>query len=141
MKRYGSLAYGMLFLALLTACDRGAPPPVKFGESGEGYAAKIDFARLEHDVPLTPRDRRTLMIGGVVLGVLLLGFLVMNVLTGGGGDEEIPTLPPITTGPQGGGGSVSPSPTNGISPIPVNYNTGTFTVTRDNVDLFLSGEG
>jgi hypothetical protein len=59
------------------------------------------------------------MIGGVVLGVLLLGFLVMNVLTGGGGDEEIPTLPPITTGPQGGGGSVSPSPTNGISPIPV----------------------
>jgi ribose transport system substrate-binding protein len=27
----------------------------------------------------------------------------------------------------------------GISPIPVNYNTGTFTVTRDNVDLFLAG--
>jgi ribose transport system substrate-binding protein len=26
-----------------------------------------------------------------------------------------------------------------ISPIPVNYNTGTFTVTRDNVDLFLAG--
>ena len=27
----------------------------------------------------------------------------------------------------------------GISPIPVNYNTGTFTVTRDNVDRFLAG--
>jgi ABC-type sugar transport system substrate-binding protein len=27
----------------------------------------------------------------------------------------------------------------GISPIPVNYNTGTFTVTRDNVDQFLGG--
>src|SRR5262245_57448872 len=27
----------------------------------------------------------------------------------------------------------------GISPIPVNYNTGTFTVTRDNVDTFLAG--
>jgi ABC-type sugar transport system substrate-binding protein len=27
----------------------------------------------------------------------------------------------------------------GISPIPVNYNTGTFTVTRDNVDMFLAG--
>jgi ABC-type sugar transport system substrate-binding protein len=26
----------------------------------------------------------------------------------------------------------------GITPIPVNYNTGTFTVTRDNVDLFLT---
>jgi ribose transport system substrate-binding protein len=28
----------------------------------------------------------------------------------------------------------------GISPIPVNYNTGTFTVTRDNVKTFLGGE-
>jgi ABC-type sugar transport system substrate-binding protein len=29
----------------------------------------------------------------------------------------------------------------GIHPIPVNYNTGTFTVTRENVDLFLSRKG
>jgi ABC-type sugar transport system substrate-binding protein len=29
----------------------------------------------------------------------------------------------------------------GTHPIPVNYNTGTFTVTRENVDLFLSGKG
>lgn len=29
----------------------------------------------------------------------------------------------------------------GLTPIPVNYNTGTFTVTRDNVDLFLAGKG
>jgi ABC-type sugar transport system substrate-binding protein len=29
----------------------------------------------------------------------------------------------------------------GIRPIPVNYNTGTFTVTRDNVDIFLAGKG
>ena len=29
----------------------------------------------------------------------------------------------------------------GICPIPVNYNTGTFTVTRDNVDEFLAGRG
>jgi ABC-type sugar transport system substrate-binding protein len=29
----------------------------------------------------------------------------------------------------------------GITPIPVNYNTGTFTVTRDNVDLFLAPKG
>ena len=54
MKRYRSLVCFMLLLAMLTACDRGAPPPVKFGASGEGYAAKIDFARLEHELPLTP---------------------------------------------------------------------------------------
>jgi hypothetical protein len=71
-------------------------------------------------MPLTPRDRRTLMIGGGVLGVLLVGFLVMNLLAGGGGDEAIPSLPPITVGPDdGGGGVVSPSPTGGGSPIPV----------------------
>ena len=71
-------------------------------------------------MPLTPRDRRTLMIGGGVLGVLLIGFLVMNLLAGGGGDEAIPSLPPITVGPDdGGGGVVSPSPTGGVSPIPV----------------------
>jgi hypothetical protein len=29
----------------------------------------------------------------------------------------------------------------GIHPIPVNYNTGTFTVTRENVDLFLFSKG
>ena len=56
MKRYRSLVFVMLLLAMLTACDRGAPPPVKFGASGEGYAAKIDFARLEHELPLTPAE-------------------------------------------------------------------------------------
>jgi hypothetical protein len=70
-------------------------------------------------MPLTPRDRRTLMIGGGVLGVLLVGFFVMNLLTGGGGDEALPSLPPITVGPDGGPGEVSPSPTGGVSPIPV----------------------
>jgi ABC-type sugar transport system substrate-binding protein len=32
-------------------------------------------------------------------------------------------------------------PRAGIHPLPVNYNTGTYTVTRDNVDVFLSGKG
>ena len=62
------------------------------------------------------------MIGGGVLGVLLVGFLLMNVLSGGGGDEAIPSLPPITVGPDdggGGGGGASPSPSGGVSPIPV----------------------
>ena len=70
-------------------------------------------------MPLTPRDRRTLMIGGGVLGVLLIGFFLMNMLSGGGEDEAIPSLPPITVAPGGGGGgTVSPSP-GGVSPIPV----------------------
>lgn len=70
-------------------------------------------------MPLTPRDRRTLMIGGVILGVMLLGFLVMNVLSGGDGEEAIPSLPPITVSPGGGGEGPSVSPTTGVSPIPV----------------------
>lgn len=60
------------------------------------------------------------MIGGGVLGVLLIGFFLMNMLSGGGQDEAIPSLPPITVAPDGGtGGTVSPSPTGGVSPIPV----------------------
>ncbi len=71
-------------------------------------------------MPLTPRDRRTLMIGGGVLGVLLVGFLLMNLLSGGGEDEALPSLPPTTVGPDDGGGDgASPSPTGGVSPIPV----------------------
>jgi len=32
------------------------PPPVPYAQSGERYADKIDFARLEHEFPLTPAD-------------------------------------------------------------------------------------
>jgi len=74
-------------------------------------------------MPLTPRDRRTLMIGGGILGFLLVAFFLFNNLSGGGDDGAIPTLPPITTGPGGsdGGGAATPtvSPSNGISPQPV----------------------
>ena len=55
MRRYDALVYTTMLLTLLTACD-GVPPPVKYGESGEGYAKKIDFARLEHELPLSPAD-------------------------------------------------------------------------------------
>ena len=55
MRPYRSLVYAALLLTLVTACD-GVPPPVKYGESGEGYAKKIDFARLEHQFPLSPAD-------------------------------------------------------------------------------------
>lgn len=49
MRRHDALLYSTLLITLLTACER-EPPPVKFGE------AKIDFARLEHEVPFTPAD-------------------------------------------------------------------------------------
>ncbi|MGH7230547.1 MAG: hypothetical protein ACREJU_04215 [Nitrospiraceae bacterium] len=46
-----------LCAGLLTACDRdSSPPPVTFAPSGEGYATKMDFARLEHEFPLTADD-------------------------------------------------------------------------------------
>jgi hypothetical protein len=32
------------------------PPPVPYAQSGEQYSDKIDLARLEHEIPLTPAD-------------------------------------------------------------------------------------
>lgn len=55
MLRYGVL-FGSLVFGLFAACDRDAPPPVTFAPSGEGYASKMDFARLEHEFPFTSAD-------------------------------------------------------------------------------------
>jgi hypothetical protein len=61
---------------------------------------------------LTARDRRTVTIGGIVVGVLLAGFLLFSFL--GGGEEPPPTAaPPLTPG----AGSPSPSPGAGVPPI------------------------
>lgn len=73
-------------------------------------------------MPLTDRDRRTLIVGGSILGVLLLGFFLFNSLAGGGGDEALPTLAPITAAPSGGpvdpgSGSPSVEPTTGQEPV------------------------
>jgi hypothetical protein len=44
----------LVLLASLTACTRSdAPPDIPFASS---YESKIDLARLEHDLPLTPSD-------------------------------------------------------------------------------------
>jgi hypothetical protein len=60
---------------------------------------------------LSERDRRTVTIGGIIVGVLLGGFLLFSLL--GGGEEALPPpgppLPPV-------GGSPSPSP-GGAPPI------------------------
>lgn len=58
MRRYGFFLIFWLCAGILTACDREPPPPdIKFeSPTGEGYASKVDFARLEHKMPLTPED-------------------------------------------------------------------------------------
>jgi hypothetical protein len=71
-------------------------------------------------MPISDRDKRTLRIGGIVLGVLLVGFLLMKFLGGGGTDETASFAPrPTTTAPGGTtggpGGSESPS----LAPSPV----------------------
>jgi hypothetical protein len=69
-------------------------------------------------VALTDRDKRTLRVGGIILGVLLVGFLLLKLLGGGGGEEAIPSsspLRPTSSSPGGGGQSGSPS----LTPSPV----------------------
>jgi hypothetical protein len=61
---------------------------------------------------LSDRDRRTVTIGGLVVGALLAGFLIFTVLGGGEPplDEPFPTTPPVPSSP-------SPSPGGGGPPI------------------------
>ena len=49
-----------LFVALLAGCSEPATPPVSFAPSGDGYDSKMDFARLEQELPVTPRDLMTI---------------------------------------------------------------------------------
>ena len=60
---------------------------------------------------LSERDRRTVTIGGIAVGVLLAGFVLFSFL--GGGEEPFPPIPPTTPGT----GSPSPSPGGGGPPI------------------------
>jgi hypothetical protein len=53
---------------------------------------------------LSPRDKRAVTILGAVAGVAIVGFLLMNVLGGGGGE---PVTPPVVAS---GGPVTSPSP-------------------------------
>jgi hypothetical protein len=66
---------------------------------------------------LSERDRRTVTIGGIVVGVLLAGFVLFSVL--GGGEEDLPPIGPPVTPPTTG----SPSPSPGVGP-PIQSFTG-----------------
>src|SRR5688500_1982885 len=65
---------------------------------------------------LSERDRRTVTIGGIVVGVLLAGFVLFSVL-GGGGEEAFPPIPETPLPPS------SPSPSPGGGP-PIQSFTG-----------------
>lgn len=64
---------------------------------------------------LSERDRRTVTIGGIVVGVLLAGFVLFSVL--GGGEEAFPPIPETPLPPS------SPSPSPGGGP-PIQSFTG-----------------
>jgi hypothetical protein len=65
-------------------------------------------------MPLSERDRRTLKIGGIVAGVLVLAILLMKVLSGGGEEAAPPVVPSVP-----GTESPSGSPSATVSPPPV----------------------
>ncbi len=64
---------------------------------------------------LTDRDKRTLKIGGIVVGVLAAAYLLMTLL-GSGGDEVVVSPPTFQTTPPSGGGTTSETPSLQPSP-------------------------
>ena len=64
---------------------------------------------------LSERDRRTVTIGGIAVGVLLAGYVLFSVL--GGGEEAFPPIPDTNPPPS------SPSPSPGGGP-PIQSFTG-----------------
>jgi len=75
-------------------------------------------------MPISDRDKRTLRIGGIILGVLLVAFLLLKLLGGGGGSEEGATsFSPRTTTPAPGGttggGTANPSESPSLAPSAV----------------------
>ena len=92
---------------------------------------------------LSERDRRTVTIGGIGVGVLLAGFLLFSVL--GGGEEEFPPFPdarPATSSPSSVAGRGRPpiqsftgrdpfSVPPALSPSPVAHGTGASPRRRD----------
>jgi hypothetical protein len=64
---------------------------------------------------LSDKDKRTLTIGGVIVGVLLVGFLLFNLLSGGG--EEPTTAGPVATRSTSAASQDTGSPTLAPSPV------------------------
>ncbi|MDP9302582.1 MAG: hypothetical protein M3P43_17065 [Actinomycetota bacterium] len=71
-------------------------------------------------MPISDRDKRTLRIGGIVAGVLIVGLVLFNVLNGGGGTET--ALPP--TGARSATPTATPTVAPTTTPTPVAVFTG-----------------
>jgi hypothetical protein len=70
-------------------------------------------------MPLSDRDRRTLRIGGIVAGVLVVGLVLFNVLSGGGGTSAPPRRTTGSATP-----TLAPTVTPTTTPTPVARFTG-----------------
>lgn len=74
-------------------------------------------------MPLSERDQRTLKIGGIIIGVLLVAFLAMNLLGGGEdappGEETARPTDPATVPGEEPSDSPSQTPTSTLSPVAV----------------------
>jgi len=66
-------------------------------------------------MPISDRDKRTLRIGGIVAGVLVVGLLLFNILGGGGGPETA-NVPRTTRTPSP---TATATPTATSTPTPV----------------------
>jgi hypothetical protein len=67
-------------------------------------------------MPISDRDQRVLRIGGIVIGVLLVGFLLLKLLGGGGGGE---TATSRTTRPSVSSTTTQTTGTPSLAPSPV----------------------
>ena len=69
---------------------------------------------------ISDRDKRTLKIGGIVVGVLVLIFVALKLLGGGGGEEAATSFSPrSTTSAPGGTGGAQGSESPSLAPSPV----------------------
>ncbi|MEP6758747.1 MAG: hypothetical protein ABJB55_06090 [Actinomycetota bacterium] len=66
-------------------------------------------------MPISDRDQRMLRIGGIVIGVMLVGFLLLKLLGGGGGEEAFPSSSPLRPTSS----SIEPTGTPSLAPSPV----------------------
>jgi cytoskeletal protein RodZ len=66
-------------------------------------------------MPISDRDRRMVRIGGIVVGVLVVGFLLLKLLGGGGAEEPFPSSSPLKPSSS----SIQPTGTPSLAPSPV----------------------
>jgi len=66
-------------------------------------------------MPISDRDKRMLRIGGIVIGVLLVGFVLLKLLGGGGEEEAFPSSSPLRPSSS----STQPTGTPSLAPSPV----------------------